>query len=127
MRNSTKVIIGFGSIWGLFAFAAMLFSLFTIGANNSAPEVLAILLYGLTILPACILAIWFMRYAALWLMLLAPTTAIGLVYQAIHSRTAGDYWTVVGGVAESLMVAAIPGVIGLILFRRRGEAAVSFP
>lgn len=127
MRDSTKVIIGFGSIWGLFAFGGMLFSSFTIGANDSAPEVLSILLYGLTILPSCILAIWFMRYAAVWLMLLAPITAIGLVYQAIHSRTAGDYWTVVGGMAEALIVAAIPGVIGLLLFRRRGEAAVSFP
>jgi hypothetical protein len=29
-------------------------------------------------------------------------------------------------VAEALIVAAIPGVIGLVLFRRRGEAAVSF-
>jgi hypothetical protein len=127
MRDSTKVIIGFGSIWGLVAFGGMLFSSFTIGANDSAPEVLAILLYGLTILPSCILAIWFMRYAALWLMLLTPITAIGLVYQAILSRPAGDYRTVVGGVAEALIVGAIPGVIGLLLFRRRGEAAVSFP
>jgi hypothetical protein len=128
MRDSTKVIIGFGSIWGLFAFGGMLFSSFTIGANDSAPEVLTILLYGLTILPSCILAIWFMRYAALWLMLLAPITAFGLVYQLIHSRTpAGDYWTVVGGMGEALIVASIPGAIGLLLFRRRGEAADSLP
>jgi hypothetical protein len=127
MRDSTKAIIGFGSIWGLFAFGGMLFSSLTMGANDSAPEVLATLLYGLTILPSCILAIWFTRYAALWLMLLAPITAIALVYQAIHSRTAGDYWTVVGNVAEALLVAAIPGVIGLLLFRRRGETANSFP
>jgi hypothetical protein len=106
----------------------MLFSSFTIGANDSAPEVLAILLYGLTILPSCILAIWFMRYAALWLMLLAPITAFGLVYQLIHSRTsARNYSTVLGGMAEALIVAAIPGAIGLLLFRRRGEAADSLP
>jgi hypothetical protein len=60
MRDSTKVIIGFGLIWGLFAFAGMLFSSFTIGSNDSAPEVLTILLYGLTILPSCILANSFM-------------------------------------------------------------------
>ena len=125
MRDSTKVIIGFGSIWGLFAFVGMLFGSFTIGANDSAPEVLAILLYGLTILPSCILAIWFMRYAALWLMLLTPITATGLVYQALHSATAGGHWTVAGGVAEALLVAAIPGVIGLLLYRRRSETAVS--
>ena len=88
------MIIGFGSIWGLFAFGGMLFSSFTIGTNDSAPEVLTILLNGLTILPSCILAIWFMRYAPLWLMLLSPITALGLVCQVIHSRSpAGDYWT----------------------------------
>jgi hypothetical protein len=92
MRESTKVIIGFGSIWGLYAFGGMLFSSFTIGTNDSAPEVFAILLNGLTILPSCILAIWFMRYAAIWLMLLSPITAFGLVYQVVHSRNAaGDY------------------------------------
>jgi hypothetical protein len=128
MRDSTKVVIGFGSIWGLFAFGGMLLSSFTIGANDSAPEVVAILLYGLTILPSCILAIWFMRYAALWLMLLAPITASGLIYQVVHSRRpAGDYWTVVGGMAEALIVAAIPGAIGLLLFRRWREAADSLP
>src|SRR5580700_2049758 len=128
MRESTKVIIGFGSIWGLYAFGGMLFSSFTIGTNDSAPEVLAILLNGLTILPSCILAIWFMRYAALWLMLLSPTTALGLVYQVIDSRNpAADYWTVVGGMAEALTVAAIPGAIGLVLFRHQGEAANCSP
>jgi hypothetical protein len=128
MRDSTKVIIGFGSIWGLFAFGGMLFSSFTIGTNDSAPEVLTILLYGLTILPACIFAIWFMRYAALWLMILFPITAFGLVYQVIHSRTAAeDYWTVAGGIAEAFIVAAIPGAIGILLFRRRGDSANRSP
>jgi hypothetical protein len=128
MRDSTKVIIGFGSIWGLFAFGGMLFSLFTIGANDCAPEVLAILLYGFTILPSCICAIWFMRYAALWLMLLSPITAFGLVYQVIHSRTpTGSSWTVAGGLAEALIVAAIPGAIGILLFQRQVEAADRSP
>jgi hypothetical protein len=128
MRDSTKVIIGFGSIWGLFAFGGMLFSSFTIGSNDSAPEVVAILLYGLTILPSCICAIWFMRYAALWLVFLSPITAFGLVYQVIHSRKpTGDSWTVAGGLAEALIVAAIPGAIGMLLFRRQGGTADRSP
>src|SRR5271156_4580473 len=128
MRDSTKVIIGFGSIWGLFFFGGMLLSSFTLGANDSAPEVLAILLNGLTILPSCICAIWFMRYAALWLMFLSAITVFGLVYQQIHSRKqTGDSWTVAGGLAEALMVAAIPGAIGILLFRRRGGAADRSP
>jgi hypothetical protein len=128
MRDSTKVIIGFGSIWGLFAFGGMLFSSFTIGSNDSAPEVMAILLYGLTILPSCICAIWFMRYAALWLMFLSPVTAFGLVYQVIHSRKpTGNAWTVAGGLAEALVLAAIPGAMGMLLFRRRDGAADRSP
>jgi hypothetical protein len=123
MRDSTKVIIGFGSIWGLYAFGGMLFSSFTIGTNDSAPEVVSMLLNGLTILPSCILAIWFMRYAAIWLMALFPITAFGVIYQVIHSRNpAGDRWTVVGDMAWGLILAAIPGAIGIILFRRQGEA-----
>jgi hypothetical protein len=122
MRDSTKVVIGFGSIWGLYAFGGMLFSSFTVGTNDSAPEVLAILLNGLTILPSCILAIWFMRYAAILLMALFPITAFGVVYQVIHSRNpAGGYWTVVDDMAWGLIVAAIPGAIGILLFRRQGD------
>ncbi len=123
MRDSTKVIIGFGSIWGLYAFGGMLFSSFTIGTNDSAPEVVAMLLNGLTVLPSCVLAIWFMRYAAIWLMALFPITAFGVIYQVIHSRNpARGHWTVVGDMAWGLIVAAIPGAIGIILFRRQGEA-----
>jgi hypothetical protein len=123
MRDSTKVIIGFGSIWGLYAFGGMLFSSF--GTNDSAPEVLAILLNGLTILPSCILAIWFMRYAAIWLMALFPITAFGVIYQVIHSRSpAGGYWTVVGDMAWGLIVAAIPGATGILLFRRQGDQTI---
>jgi hypothetical protein len=115
MRDSTKVIIGFGSIWGLFFFGGMLLSSFTLGANDSTPEVLAILLNGLTILPSCICAIWFMRYAALWLMFLSAITAFGLVYQQIHSsKPVGDFWGEAGGLTWALIVAAIPGAIGIL-------------
>ena len=86
MRDRAKVIIGFGSIWGLYAFGGMLFSSFTIKTNDSAPEVVAMLLNGLTVLPSCVLAIWFMRYAAIWLMALFRITAFGVIYQVIHSR-----------------------------------------
>jgi hypothetical protein len=123
MRDSTKVILGLGSIWGLYAFGGMLFSSFTIGTNDSAPEVVALLLNGLTVLPSCILAIWFTRYAAMWLMALFPMTAFGVIYQVIHARIpARGQWTVVGDMAWGLIVAAIPGAIGILLFRRQDEA-----
>jgi len=89
---------------------------------------LAILLNGLTILPSCICAIWFMRYAALWLMFLSAITAFGLVYQEIHSsKPVGDFWGEAGGLTWALIVAAIPAAIGILLFRRQGEAANRLP
>jgi hypothetical protein len=127
MRDSTKVVIGFGSIWGLFAFGSLLFSSFTMGANDSAAEVVAFLLYGLTILPSCILAIWFTGYAAVWLMLITPLTAVGFVHQVIYAKNpTGQCWATVGSIAQALILAAIPGLIGLFLFRRRGEATKAF-
>ena len=115
------MVIGFGSIWGLFMFGGMLLSSFTIGSNDSWPEVLAILLNGLTILPSCILAIWFTKPAALWLMLLTPITAFGLAYEILHLGSSASE------IAWALVVALIPGAIGLLLFRSQGEMIKRVP
>jgi hypothetical protein len=118
MRDSTKVIIGFGSIWGLYAFGVMVLGSFTIGVNDSGPEIVAISLYGLTILPSCILAIWFRKYAAIWLMILFPITALGFIYQTVQRGADGPSdWALLRGIALFMIVAAIPGLIGVLLFR----------
>ena len=118
MRDLTKVTIGFGSIWGLFAFGAMLFGSFTIGANDSAPEIIAIVLYGLTVLPSCILAIWFQKRAAIWLIALSPITAFGFIYQVLAQSGADKaYGAMARGVALSLIIAVIPGFLGMLLLR----------
>lgn len=118
MRDLTKVTIGFGSIWGLFAFGAMLFGSFTIGANDSAPEIIAIVLYGLTVLPSCILAIWFQKHAAMWLIALSPITAFGFIYQVLAQSGADKaYGAMARGIALSLIIAVIPGFLGILLLR----------
>ena len=118
MRDRTKVIIGFGSIWGLFAFGAMVFSSFTIGSNDSTPEIVAIILYGITILPSCILAIWFRKYAAMWLIALSPITAFGFIYQVItQSSTDKAFGAMARGITFFLITAAIPGLLGMLLLR----------
>ena len=117
MRDSTKVIIGFGSIWGLYALGAVLFASFTIGSNDTLPEIVALILYGLTILPSCILAIWFRKYAATWLIALTPISAFGLIYQVIAQNRANQLATMTPGVAFPLIAIAIPGFIGVLLLR----------
>jgi hypothetical protein len=117
VRDSTKVIIGFGSIWGLFAFGAVLLSSFTLGSNDSLPETVAVILYGLTILPSCILAIWFRKYAATWLIALSCITAFGFIYQVIAENLVHGVGTLARGITFSLIAAAIPGFIGVLLLR----------
>ncbi|MGA8632268.1 MAG: hypothetical protein ACLPZY_18845 [Terracidiphilus sp.] len=118
MRDGTKVIIGLGSIWGLFAFGAMVISSFTIGENDTAPEVVALVLYGFTLLPSCILAIWRRRASAIWLIALAFLTAYGLAYQEVHQAARGELsGSLSGDVIRTVIVAAIPGIIGILLLR----------
>jgi hypothetical protein len=118
MRDSTKVIIGFGSIWGLLAFGLMLVGSFTLGTNDTAPEVVAILLYGLTILPSCILAIWYRKAAAIWLITLAAISAFGFIYQIFEEAGRGwGYGSLLRDVAYPLFLAAIPMLLGVLLLR----------
>jgi hypothetical protein len=119
VRDQTKVIIGFGSIWGLFALGVVLISSFMFGSNDTVPEIAALVLYGLTILPACILAIWYRRGPAWWLIVLSFISIFGSMYQVAQeeSRALKAY-------AAPLLVASIPGIIGILLLRsRRGESS----
>ena len=65
----------------------MLLSAFTIGKNDNLPEVIALVLYGLTILPACIIAVWHRVWAANWLIALSLVTVLGLGYQFIQEAS----------------------------------------
>jgi hypothetical protein len=113
-----KVAIGLGSIWGLFAFGILLVGSFTLGLNDTLPEIIAITLYGLTILPSCVLAIWFRKYAAFWLIALTPVAAFGFIYQVIaqHNSDIG-IGALIRGIISLLIIALIPALIGLFLLR----------
>jgi hypothetical protein len=82
-------------------------------------RIIAISLYGLTILPSCILAIWFRRKAAVWLVALFPITFFGVVYQiATGPRMIGqDFKALVQEILVLLVFCAIPGVLGTLLLR----------
>ena len=119
MRDMTKVVIGFGSIWGLFSFASMLLSALSFGINDTFPEIIAVSLYGLTILPSCILAIWFYRPSAFWLIALSPISISGFMYQAFHM--AGSSSTRVSALSPSslawIFIGAVPALIGYLILR----------
>jgi hypothetical protein len=123
MRDRTKVVIGFGSIWGLWALGATLIGSFTIGRNDTAPEIAAYVLYGLTILPCCLLAIWYPKWPAWWLVVLCFISLFGFAYQEIHQE-AHSLRSAVGWV----FTASIPGLIGaLLLWSRQGELTRASP
>ena len=110
-------MIGFGSIWGLFALGGTFFSSFTFGRNDTLPEIIASLLYGLTILPACLLAVWKRKIAALWLLFLAPVTALGWSYQVMERSQVRGVWQRSEALGIMLVTASIPGVLGAVLLR----------
>jgi hypothetical protein len=115
MRDRTKVIIGFGSIWGLFAFGAVIVGSFTMGSNDTAPEIVAITLYGFTILPSCILAIWHRRVSAVWLIALTFISAFGFMYQEVHQAADRQLSASINGYVTAALLAAVPGLIGILL------------
>ena len=118
MRDWTKVVIGAGSIWGLFALGALIMGSFTMGDNDTALEVLSMNLYGFTILPSCILAIWRPKVSATWLVALAFVAGFGFTYQNIHQATNGNLHTSLPAkIIGSIVFASIPGFIGILLLR----------
>ena len=118
MRDSTKVVIGFGSIWGLYALGATLLGSFTMGSNDTTPEIVAVVLYGLTLLPSCILAIWFQRRAAIWLLCLSGISLFGFMYQAFAQGLVSQPVTkLVGSLSWMLFLVAVPALLGVALLR----------
>ena len=118
MRDSTTVVIGFGSIWGLYALGATLLGSFTMGSNDTKPDIVAVVFYGMTLLPSCILAIWFQRRAAIWLLLLSGISLFGLVYQEFAQGVVSLPVTkLIGSLGWMLLLVAIPAFLGVALLR----------
>jgi hypothetical protein len=96
----------------------MVVTSFTIGANDTEPEVIAILLYGLTVLPACLLAIRFPKSSGIWLILVSLVSGFGFVYQACSTRQPDEsFGAFLKGLIGLLVIACIPGAIGGGLLR----------
>jgi hypothetical protein len=125
MRDTTKVVVGFGCIWGLLSLCGIAFGTLTMGENDSLPEGVALLLYGFTILPACLLAIKYPRHAAYWLLALAPISAFGFIYQAVKVAGKNSHPSLAQRVCLSLLAASIPAVLGTFLMRSEADRSGS--
>jgi hypothetical protein len=124
MSSERKVVIALGAIWGLFSFGVMIVTSITIGANDTAPEVIAIVLYGFTVLPACLLAIRFPRTSGAWLVFVSLVTCFGFAYQDFEGRRPPDedVWGFLTGLVTSQAIACIPAVLGgCLLWIERGR------
>lgn len=118
MRDLTKVIIGFGSIWGLLACGAVAASFLFVGKGDTASEMVTMALYGFTILPACLFAIRYPRISGWWLLIVAGITTIGLGYQEFcHSGHREMHGEFLEHILQSLIIAGIPALIGYSLLR----------
>lgn len=118
MRDLTKVVIGFGSIWGLFVLGGALFGSFTIGSNDTIPEIVAWSLNGLSILPCCILAIWVQRTAAWWLVIVSVVSVFGFAYQIFTKDLHKPPGALFGETIWTLLfLAGIPALLGVLLLR----------
>jgi hypothetical protein len=124
MRDSTKVTIGFGCIWGLFALGGTLLNSFTLGINDTLPEVVALVLYGLTILPCCVLAIWRQKFAGWWLIFVSVATLIGFAYQIVSKNLHDPLGGLIRVSAWVAVLATIPALLGFLLLRSTPSVAV---
>jgi hypothetical protein len=79
-------VFGLGMAAGLFGCVAVPGAIFVIGVNDSKPEILA-LLGPITLLPACILALWKRTPAGLWLVFLGLLWAYGMFAQRHYMET----------------------------------------
>jgi hypothetical protein len=80
-QSISRLIFSVGIVWGVMSSLIALWGSFTLGVNDTLPEVLAIIFYILSFVPAGILAFWKRRLASIWLISLGLFCMFGFNYQ----------------------------------------------
>ena len=105
-----RVVFALGMGVGMLPFAAPPGAISTLGQHDAILEVVALIAFSVTVLPASVLAFWHRRAASLWLLLVGVGTAtLVIVEQHSLAATRGiapDYYS------DYLFV----GPLGLALF-----------
>lgn len=116
-RSLSILVFSLAGLCGLWGCLALPMAIFTIGANDSAPETWALLLPA-TLLPTCVLALWWRSQAAVWLLVLGVLWIYGMTWQRHYMETVrhfpqGSLWTLfLGDFLPGYFVLGL-GVFGL--------------
>jgi len=112
-RNISRFVFGAAFVWGCVSTIAALWSSFTLGVNDTAPEVGALIFYVLSFVPASLLVFWKRRIASAWFISLAIVCLTGFTYQ-MHTQHEDSLQIML----RILFIAFVPpfalGIFGLI-------------
>jgi hypothetical protein len=117
-RSISLGVFSLGMIGGVFGCVRAPGAIFVIGVNDSTPEVVGLLL-PLTLLPLCIVALWWRRLASLWLLVLALIWTFGMVYERHYMSSVRHFPPdtvpafLVGEMAPAYFVSAL-AIFGLL-------------
>jgi hypothetical protein len=85
-RNISFGVFGFGIFAGLLACGVSAPAIFTIGANDTMPGILALLLGLDTPFWACVIALWYRKVAGWWLVLVGLYIPFGMYSEMFSVR-----------------------------------------
>lgn len=114
-----RAAIAVAIIYGAFVLIAVapMFYLFSSQEPESLLFELATAMYTLTVLPAAILAIWWRKVSATWMICVAIVSALALTLSEVaRHRTSDGVADLVYSLAWWIFVASIPGWLGWLLY-----------
>lgn len=106
-RGKREISFGvfmFGIFGGLLACGASLRAVFTIGANDTLPFVIALLLTTGTPMFICFIALWYRKFAGWWLVITGIYFPLGLAHEIWFSRAGSEDTTLLQYIAMCLIV-----------------------
>jgi hypothetical protein len=121
-RTLSLTVFSLLALCGLYGCVRLPVAVFTIGDNDSLPEIWAFLLPA-TLLPTAIAAFWGRKYASIWLIILGAIWIFGEAWQSHYMARVKHFpkdslWTLMlGGFIPAYLVIG-GGVFGLYTDRR---------
>lgn len=91
-RAISGAVFGLGILGGLWGCAVSVGSSFTIGTNDNAPEVFAIIFAMATPLPACVIALWRRLVPGMWLVFAGCFFPYGMLSHRAYMITVRHFY-----------------------------------